>query len=523
MDSYKRLFVLVFVGLLFISCAKAQQEKTTKENINQEIVKQIKKEAQENSKVLDNLNYIADVYGPRITGSPQYYEAAKWAKNLLQEWGLDAKLDDYENNLRGWHYESYSVQMTSPSFMTINALPYIWSGSTNGVIESEIVLVSPNDLETLKKYAGKLKGKIILSPLNESIEDIEIKPFSDHQLAKASNSILANDPEGLDNSGIKPLVDRLKERAQRKEQDEESEDDAIHKFLIEEGVEAVVTSSRHGLGIVSANTLPYNAIGDIKPVAHFSIAKDQHTRLLRLIERGYTPKLKLHLNTKFNTEAKYHVNVIADIEGVDPDLKDEIVMVGAHYDSKVGGTGAADNGAGSATIMEAIRILKAIGVKPRRTIRIALWDGEEEGLKGSLGYIKKYVGDIVEGTLKSEQSKISVYFNMDQNGHDLRGIFTQGNTEIRPIFDAYLKSFHEYGATTTTIQNACCTDHLGFDAIGIPAFEWIYDPLYYFSHQLHVSTDVSDLVKEDSMKRNAAIVASFIYHASMRDEMLPRK
>lgn len=521
MRKHKKLLVLAFAGLMYVSCTTAQEG--TKEKINQEIVAQIKKEAQENSKALDNLNYIADVYGPRITGSPQYYEAAKWAKNRLQEWGLDAKLDDYENNLRGWHYESYSVQMTAPSFMTINALPYIWSDSTNGVIESEIVLVNPDDLEALKKYAPKLKGKIILSPENENVEDLDVKPFSDAQLENASKSTMANDPEGLDNSGIEPLAEMLRRRMSKKVEGEEAEDNKIHQFLIEQGVEAVVTASRHGFGVVSANTLPYNAIGDIKPVAHFSIAKDQHKRLLRLIERGHTPTLKLHLNTKFNTEAKYHVNVVADIKGEDPELKDEIVMVGAHFDSKVGGTGAADNGAGSATIMEAVRILKAIGVKPRRTIRIALWDGEEEGLKGSLGYLKKYVGDIVNGTTKKEQKKISVYFNMDQNGHDLRGIFSQGNTKIRPIFDTYFKPFHEYGAKTTTVQNACCTDHLGFDALGIPAFEWIYDPLYYFSHQLHVSTDVSDLVKEDSMKRNAAIVASFIYHAAMRDEMLPRK
>ncbi|WP_051554845.1 M20/M25/M40 family metallo-hydrolase [Maribacter antarcticus] len=518
MNNYKKILVLAFTGLIFNSCAIAQEE--TKEKVNQEVVNKIKKEAQENSKALDNLNYIADVHGPRITGSPQYYEAAKWAKNRMQKWGLDAKLDDYENNLRGWHYESYSVQMTAPSFMTINALPYIWSGSTSGVIESEIVLINPNDIDELKKYIGKLKGKIILSPENEDVKDVDFKLFSDAQLEKASKSTLANDHEGLDNSGIPPFAEMLKRRS---EEGGESEDDIIHKFLIEQGVEAVVTASRHGLGIVSANTLPYNAIGDIKPVAHFSIAKDQHSRLLRLIEKGYTPKLKLHLKTKFNTEAKYHVNILADFKGEDPALKDEIVMVGAHFDSKVGGTGAADNGAGSATIMEAVRILKAIGIKPRRTIRIALWDGEEEGLKGSLGYLKKYVGDILKGTTKEQQSKISVYFNMDQNGHDLRGIFAQGNTKIRPIFDAYLKPFHEYGANTTTIQNACCTDHLGFDALGIPAFEWIYDPLYYFSHQLHVSTDMSDLVKEDSMKRNAAIVAGFIYHAAMRDEMLPRK
>ena len=520
MKTYRRLIILSLVCMVISSCAIAQAD--AKEQVDIEMVNKIKAEAMDNSSAMDNLNYIADVYGPRVTGSPQYYEAAKWAKNRLQEWGLESKLDDYPTDLRGWHYESYSVQMTEPTFMTINALPYIWSNGTDGVIESEIVLVDPEDITALKKLKGKLKDKIIVSPNNESLDDISIKPFSEEQLLKASESNLANDPEGLDNSGIKPLADYLRAKKEQRTK-VPNEADEVHQFLIDQGVAAVVVASNHGLGVVSANTLPYNAIGDIKPVPHFSIAKDQHKRILTLVEKGYLPKLKLHLNATFNTEKKYHVNILGEIRGVDPNLKDEVVMVGAHFDSKVGGTGAADNGAGSATIMEAVRILKAIGVKPRRTIRIALWDGEEEGLQGSLGYLKKYVGDIVEGTYEEEQSKISVYFNMDQNGHDLRGIFTQGNKKIRPIFDAYLKPFHEYGAATTTIQNACCTDHLGFDALEIPAFEWIYDPLYYFSHQLHVSTDTSDLVKETSMKRNAAIVAGFIYHAAMRNEMMPRK
>ncbi len=513
--------LLVIGGLLNSSCAKAQ--KNNQEPVDLEVVKKIKEEAQNNSMVMDHLTYIADVYGPRITGSPQYYEAAKWAKTTMESWGLDARLDDYETDLRGWNYDSYSVQMVEPTFMYINALPYTWSDSTNGVIESEVVLVDPDDLGELMKHKGQLEGKIILSPTNEKTDDPNSHPFSHAQLKGASESKLANDPKGLDNSGILPFAEMMRERVEEAANTEESEEDKIHKFLLDEKVGAVLTAGRHGFGIVSAFQLPYNAVGDIKPVPHFTIAKDQHYRILKLIEKGYNPKLRLYLNTTFNTNREYHKNVLADFEGVDPELKDEIVLIGAHYDSQVGGTGASDNGAGSATIMEAIRILKAIGVKPRRTIRVALWDGEEEGLQGSLGYIKKYVGDILEGTTKEEHEKISVYFNMDQNGHDLRGIFTQDNATIRPIFDAYLKPFHEYGATTTTIQNACCTDHLGFDAIGIPAFEWIYDPLYYFSHQLHVSTDTSDLIKEESMKRNAAIVAAFLYHAAIRDEMMPRK
>ncbi|WP_299159204.1 M20/M25/M40 family metallo-hydrolase [uncultured Tenacibaculum sp.] len=515
-----KIKALGFIFLVFISCVKAQQKEKTQERINQKVIEEIKKEAFDNSQVMQTLIYIADVYGPRITGSEKYYNAATWAKQRMEKWGLDdPRFDTYDNTLRGWNYEFYNVEMVAPTFMAINALPYQWVKSTNGEVTGEIIVVNHKNLNELKKYKGQLKGKILMSPHIPEVEDVNIENFSDKRLEAASSSKLADDPEGLDNGGLPPFKKFL-------EYINRSPDESYNKlqqFLLDEEVAAVITSSSKGLGIVSVESTPYKNIGDLKPVPHFSIAKDQYLRMMNINSTRVQLKLKLQLNARFYDNPEYHVNVLADIKGTDPKLKDEIVLVGAHFDSKVGGTGAADNGAGSATIMEAMRILKAIGVKPRRTIRIALWDGEEEGLNGSLGYIKKYVGDINTGATKTEQSKISVYFNMDQNGHDVRGIFTQGNTKVRPIFDAYLKSFHEYGAKTTTIQNACCTDHLGFDALGIPAFEWIYDPSYYFSHQLHVSTDMIDLVKEDSMKRNAAIVAGFIYHAAMRDEMMPRK
>ncbi|MFQ5753369.1 MAG: M20/M25/M40 family metallo-hydrolase, partial [bacterium] len=319
--------------------------------------------------------------------------------------------------------------------------------------------------------------------------------------------------------GIGPFADRLRERLTRGE----TEEDRINQFLIQEGVAAVIRASSLDYGLIDAKQLPYNKIGDMKPVPHFIIGQEQHARMMRMIDKGISPKLRVQLKVSFYTDPKYHVNILGEIPGTDHQLKDQIVLVGGHFDSYHSGTGAADNGAGCATIMEAMRILKVIGVKPRRTIRIALWDGEEQGLKGSLGYIKKYVGDILEGTKKQEQSKISVYFNHDNNGHNIRGIFLQGNEAIRPIFEEYFKPFHYIGARTVTIENACCTDHRGFDAMNIPAFEWIQDPMNYFTHQIHTSMDVVDLVTENSLKRNAVIIATFVYHAAMRDEMMPRK
>jgi Zn-dependent M28 family amino/carboxypeptidase len=245
--------------------------------------------------------------------------------------------------------------------------------------------------------------------------------------------------------------------------------------------------------------------------------------MLRMLERGATFTLRLHLDVEFFEDPDYYTNLIAEIPGTDPQLRDELVLVGGHFDSYHGGTGAADNGAGSAVTMEVMRVLKALDVKPRRTIRLVLWGSEEQGHLGSRGYIAKYVTDPETGEDRGELSRISVYFNHDNNGHDIRGIHGQGNEAIRPIFESYLEPFHDLGAETVTVENAGGTDHLGFDAVNIPAFEWIQDPREYFYTQIHTNMDVLDFVDESTLKRNTAIIATFVYHAAMRDEMMPRK
>jgi Zn-dependent M28 family amino/carboxypeptidase len=267
----------------------------------------------------------------------------------------------------------------------------------------------------------------------------------------------------------------------------------------------------------------YNKVGRMKPVPHFVISREQQARMIRMVERGAKITLKLHLRTNYYTDPEYCTNIIAEIPGTDRELKDQLVLVGGHFDSNHGGTGAADNGAGSAVTMEVMRILKTLGIKPRRTIRLVLWGGEEQGHLGSLAYIDKYVGDIFTGEDRGELSRISVYFNHDNNGHKIRGILTQGNEPIRPIFERYLEPFHYVGAKTVVTENAGGTDHLGFDALNIPAFEWIQDPQQYFKTQIHTNMDVLDYMAEDTLKHNAAIIATFVYHAAMRDEMMPRK
>ena len=373
--------------------------------------------------------------------------------------------------------------------MRLNALPYAWVSGTKGAVTGTPLILDHQNFDELLKYKGKLKDRIILNPNTGSRDDVRTGPFSDEILKMAANHDIPNNPEGLDNSGLEPYA----ETVERKIRDKEISD-KIQRFLINEKVAAVITGSSSQPGI------------------KFKIIKD-----------NIKPKLKLELNVDFKENSKNHVNLFGEIPGVDPKLKDEFVLIGGHFDSYHSGTGAADNGQGSITLMEVMRIFKKLNFQPRRTIRIALWGGEEQGWNGSLAYLYKYLGDPIRGKIKKEHSKISAYFNHDNNGHNIRGIFLQGNPQLRPIFNEYLLPFNDVGARTISVENACCTDHVPFDALNIPAFEWIQDPMHYFSHQIHTDLDIIDLVDQNSLSHNAAIIATFVYHTSMRDEILPRK
>ena len=492
------------------------------ESLDEEVIFRIKAVGFQKSRVMETLVYMSDVYGPRLSGSPDFREAADWAKNRFEEFGLEnVHFDSYADDLRGWGIDSYSIEMIEPRYMSIVGLPSAWTRSTKGEITGIPIIVDYDNYEDLNQLKGQLTGRILIKPIDkvEKQNRERTGPFTDAELDNAARHTDANNKDGLDNSGIKPFIERLK----LDQYLVDTEADRVQKFMLSEGVAAVIRPSILNYGLIDAQQLRYTKKNQIKPIPHFVIAKEQHGRIIRMLDMGSQPYLKLNLESTFYSDPEYHVNLIGEIPGTDKGLKDEIVMVGGHFDSYHSGTGAADNGAGCATILEAVRILKEIGIEPRRTIRIAFWGGEEQGLNGSMGYVKKYVGDILQGTKKPEQSKISVYFNHDNNGHNIRGIFTQGNEAIRPIFDKYLEPFHHLGAKTTTIENACCTDHRPFDAMNIPSFEWIQDPMEYFTHQIHTSMDVLDLVREESLKRNAVIIATFIYHAAMRDEMMPRK
>ena len=488
------------------------------EPIDTDAVARIKEEAFQRSQVLDTLSYLTDVHGPRLTGTPAYYEAVVWAKQRLEGWDLaNVHLDPYRDDLRGWEMESYSVEMVEPRYMNITALPDAWTRGTEGVVTGEPIVVDYTSWEALQELKGQLRGRILLSPEIRAQGSMRQGVFTDEELANAERQTDPNNEGRLDNADL----DRSRDRGSRGRDRAEGGD--INQFLLDEGVAAVIRGSSKAPGTLDANQQRYTRKGDIKPVPHFAISREQHARMVRMLERDTTFTLKLHLDVRFHEDPRYHTNLIAEIPGTDPELKDQLVLVGGHFDSYHSGTGAADNGAGSAVTMEVMRVLMALGLEPRRTIRLVLWGSEEQGLLGSRGYIDKYVADPNTGADKGELSRISVYFNHDNNGHKIRGIHGQGNEAIRPIFESYLEPFHQLGAETVTVENAGGTDHMGFNAVNIPAFEWIQDPQQYFYTQIHSNMDVLDFISEETLKHNVAIIATFVYHAAMRDEMMPQK
>jgi hypothetical protein len=506
MTRYAKISTVLVLVLAF--AAQAQ------EPVDLQVITQIKKEGFENSQVMETLSWLTDVYGPRLTGSPNFRKASEWARDRLAEWGLEnARLEPWGTFGRGWQVERFSIVMTEPQYMHIVGYPKAWTPGTPGPITGTPVLVEIKSEEDFEKYRGTLAGAIVMYKEPAELKT-EFEPIARRRTAEDLEK-LAQAPEPGARS---PWWARREEflarrRLQRK----------IIEFLRDEGAALLLEPSARNYGIVRVGRG-----GDFKMNAEptlpaIVVAAEQYNRIARLLEKNLPVKIRAEIETRFFEDDSLGYNVIAEIPGVDKKLKKELVMLGAHLDSWHAGTGATDNGAGSAVVMEAVRILKAIGVRPRRTIRIALWSGEEQGLLGSRGYVKKHFADRKTMELKPEHARLSAYFNLDNGSGKIRGIYLQGNDAVRPIFEAYLKPFHDLGATTVTIRNTGGTDHLSFDAVGLPGFQFIQDPIDYSTRTHHTNMDVYDHALKSDLMQASVIMASFVYHTAMRDQKLPRK
>ena len=519
----------LIASLSLISAIAWSQEK--QEKVDLETITRIRYEGFHNSKVMDYANGLMDSIGERLTGSPNMKRANEWTRDQLTAMGLsNAHLEPWGPFGRGWANQYVNVRMTSPDIAPLLVYAKAWTPGTNGVVTGKCIRVNIEKKEDFDKYKGKLAGMILIFG-----PDAEVKPIIEAPYKRYTDDDLAKTAE-YQIPGERPAF-RFADFVKRQQFVKE-----MNQFLADEKVLAVIDHSRGtaGGGTVFVQSGGSYKTGETATIPQLTMASEHWSRIARLLDKKKDVTLELNVTNTFYDDDPMQYDTIAELPGTDK--KDEVVMLGAHLDSWHAGTGATDNGAGTIVMMEAIRILKALDIKPRRTIRIGLWSGEEEGLLGSQGYVEQHFGSRpamddpgMKGmptlmrreagpvTVKPEQAKVSGYFNVDNGTGKIRGIYLQENEAVEPIFEAWMRPFKDLDMTTITMRNTGGTDHQSFDAVGIPGFQFIQDPVEYESRTHHSNMDVYDRLQPEDLKQMAVIVASFVYNTAMRDQMLPRK
>lgn len=483
------------------------------------VVAKIRDQAFNHSQVMNIAFYLTDVSGPRLTNSPGYFRAANWVKGTLGQWGLsNAALEPWGDFGSGWELDKSYLALKLPYYQPIIAYPKAWTEGTNGPVTGNVVLVDAKDSAGLEAYRGKLKGKIVLFPNNDTIKqpfEAESRRYEDSDLVKLAEPEAPRVRRGRPDSAM--MANFRARGAYARYQ---------AGFLKGEGALMTLSMGVRGKdGTLFVQGWGGNAQNLPAGITDMVIAAEDYHRIQRLVKAGIPVELEGEVKSHFvdNNGNKQGYDVVGEIPGTDPTLKDQLVILGGHLDSWHSSTGATDNAAGSAVMLEAIRILKELNIHPKRTIRIVLWSGEEQGLFGSRGYVKNHFGDVATMQLKPEQAKVSAYYNLDNGSGKIRGVYLQGNDAVRPIFAAWLTPFQDLGASTLTIRNTGSTDHVSFDAIGIPGFQFIQDPLEYSTRTHHSNMDSYEHLVPADLQQAAAIVATFVYQTAMRDQPLPRK
>jgi carboxypeptidase Q len=508
------LGVAAFAAGLALVPVSAQQAPA--ERVDYDAIYKIKDEGFQRSKVMEILSWLTDVYGPRLTNSPGFRKAGEWAVKEMTSWGLGgAKLEPFPFG-RGWSNDRFSMTATTPggSFPVIG-MATAWTPGTNAPVSADAVFAPITNDEELAQFKGKLQGKVVLTqPLREvpALWTAPSSRYSDAQLAGLVRETDAAPRSGRfgGRAGGRGGAALFSQR--------------LAQFLKEEGAIATVTTGTRGdggtlfvQGAPAANRQP-NADTGLPAIV---IAVEHYGRIVRTLQKNMPVKVDLDIRNTFHDGDTASFNVVAEIPGTDK--ADELVMLGAHFDSWHGATGATDNAAGSAVMMEAIRILKQSGLKMRRTVRIGLWGGEEQGLIGSREYVTAHFANVADMILKPAHATFAGYFNVDNGTGAIRGVYLQGNEAVGPIFSAWMKPFDNLGMTTLTIRDTGGTDHQSFDRVGLPGFQFIQDDVEYDTRTHHSNMDSYERIQEEDMRKNAVIVAAFAYHAANRDARLPRK
>jgi hypothetical protein len=512
------------------------------------VVHRIRQEAMQKSQVMEHLFYLTDVHGPRLSNSPGFTAAAKWVAERGKQWGLqNVALEKWGPFGRGWSQSKFAAHLVEPEYMPLIGTPLAWTPGTKGVVSGTPIFTPLrtdddfdrylNIVETFfAEHKGKLRDKIILirDPRRLEVQDeAASRRLTANELQERAaaaeplepiaidleNPVIPLDPEQRRRfNAFAPRHILEKFRVQREELQYR-----LNRYLVEEGVRLVVYPASFGDGgtvfpPTGGSAYKMNAPA---PPPSIALTPEHYNRIARLIEKKLPVRIEVEVQAQFHEETSDSVNVVAEIPG--GSKRDELVIIGGHLDSWHVGTGATDNAAGCAVMMEVMRILKTLDLKMDRTVRLVLWGGEEQGLLGSRAYAKEHFADIETMQVKPEHGKVSAYYNLDNGTGKIRGVYLQGNDMVRPIFDSWLSPFRDLGATTLSIRNTGGTDHLSFDEVGIPGFQFIQDPLEYNSRTHHSNMDVYDRLQPADLMEAAAIIASFVYHTANRAEMLPRK
>lgn len=498
------------------------------EPVDLDLVTRIRQEGFRNSKVMSYAAHLCDVIGPRVTGSPAMTEANEWTRETLAALGLvSARLEPYRFG-RGWSWSRCALDLAGDREGSLTAIPQAWTPGTNGPLEGEAVRLTATKAEELAPLKGTLKGKFVLVSPPREVKPAEKAPFrrlSDDELAGEALFEVPKEHEVDEWSEM--LTKRVTFRR------------ALDAFLADEGALGILEVGSRDGGIlrVPRGGEPV----DPKPmrIPAVTVMTGHYNRIVRLLDAGEAVRLRLDVGARFHEGDGLAYNTVAEIPG--KGKADELVIVGAHLDSYHAGNGAADNAAGVAVMMEAVRIVKALGIQPKRTIRIALWSGEEQGLLGSYAYVDQQYASRPPWTeaelsfpkamrkspgplaFKPAHSKVSAYLNLDNGGGKIRGIHLEENAAARPVFEACLAPLRDLGVTTVSLNTTGGTDHGSFDDVGIPGFNFIQDPMDYFPQTHHTNLDTYDHLYSDDMRQAAVVVAATLVHVANRDEMIPRK
>jgi len=501
--------------LLFPLVAEPVGGVTQDEPVDRDVVERIRAEGLERSHVWEIFSQLVDVFGPRLTATPAFNESARWARDQLHDWGLeDAHLESFEFG-RGWTLEGFTLEMLEPRYLPLMGYPRAWSPSTDGDVVAAPLLLAGLSSEELSGYEGRLGGAVVLTRPPETrfiTADRDDPP--DYREAGAGGA----DARWSPNSRLgvsdeeRAEEERQREAARQARQQQRALDDMMQR----EGAAVALEPSRgiHGTLFVLGQSRDED-----DAVPRVVMAPEHYNMIARLLERGIDVRVRVSIDSRYHEEDTNGYNVIAEIPGVDPEIGDEVVMIGAHLDSWHSAPGATDNADGAATVLEAMRILRAIGAQPRRTIRVALWGGEEQGLYGSEAFVEAHLSGDANATARDD---FSVYFNLDPGAGPVRGFFLEGNEAARPFFEANLEPFADLGPTILTMGGICCTDHLSFIDQGLPGFQPVHSYEDYDVRTHHTNVDAYEHIRPQDLRQASVVMASLLYHAAMREGRFPR-